>query len=73
MRADPNVPIEEDWERFIDGVRDEFYSPRHQADKKEEFRALKQGDDVSVQDYYRQFIHLMRFRADLVPTPQDKG
>ncbi|XP_031095163.1 uncharacterized protein LOC115999455 [Ipomoea triloba] len=60
------------WEEFKEELRGQFYKERIKGIKCEEFLRLKQKG-ATVQDYYDQYVELMRFAQDIVPDEASKA
>ncbi|XP_057248397.1 uncharacterized protein LOC130590314 [Beta vulgaris subsp. vulgaris] len=60
------------WETFKKALRDKYYPPYLKKQKAQEFMMLEQGT-LSVEEYYRKFIELMRFAPEIAPTEESKA
>ncbi|XP_031097046.1 uncharacterized protein LOC116001301 [Ipomoea triloba] len=68
LLQDPDIS----WEEFKEELRGQFYTERIKGIKCKEFLRLKQKG-ATVQDYYDQYVELMRFAQDIVPDEASKA
>ncbi|CAH9100504.1 unnamed protein product [Cuscuta epithymum] len=59
------------WDRFKRALRKRFYPPHVQAENRDKFLHLKQGE-MTVQEYHNQFVTLSDFATSLVPDEESK-
>ncbi|CAH9086708.1 unnamed protein product [Cuscuta epithymum] len=67
MSAQPDFT----WDRFKRALRKRFYPPHVQAENRDKFLHLKQGE-MTVQEYHSQFVTLAEFATSLVPDEESK-
>ncbi|XP_031131817.1 uncharacterized protein LOC116033199 [Ipomoea triloba] len=60
------------WEEFKVELREQFYTERIRGIKCEEFLRLRQKG-TTVQEYYDQYVELMRFAQEIVPDEASKA
>ncbi|XP_031127800.1 uncharacterized protein LOC116029893 [Ipomoea triloba] len=60
------------WEEFKLELREQFYTERIKGIKCEEFLRLKQKG-ATIQEYYDQYVELMRFAQEIVPDEASKA
>ncbi|XP_031120407.1 uncharacterized protein LOC116023545 [Ipomoea triloba] len=60
------------WEEFKVELREQFYTERIKGIKCEEFLRLKQKG-ATIQEYYDQYVELMRFAQEIVPDEASKA
>ncbi|XP_074282456.1 uncharacterized protein LOC141606976 [Silene latifolia] len=53
------------WRSFRKAMRDEFFPEHRRSAKRAEFDKFKQGDDMTVDEYYAKFMELTNFCSDL--------
>ncbi|XP_031111767.1 uncharacterized protein LOC116015734 [Ipomoea triloba] len=60
------------WEEFKVELREQFYTERIKGIKCEEFLRLRQKG-ATIQEYYDQYVELMRFAQEIVPDEASKA
>ncbi|XP_074308023.1 uncharacterized protein LOC141642925 [Silene latifolia] len=63
---------EKDWDDLKEMLEYEYFPDHVKSQKLADFGDLKQTDDMSVKEFYTNFVELSRFAKELVPTEHTK-